>query len=557
MIKIEDYSKKLEGLKHDVKKVFDSIGYPYKEPQNNEKIHMVFAGQYSAGKSSILRMLTGRNDIKIGEGITTQKVTKYDWNGIEVIDTPGIHTELRPDHDALSYEAIASADLLVYVVTNELFDSNLGKRFRTVAIDKDKAGEMVLVINKMEREGKGNTQESQNVKKEALVNVTKPYSPDDLRISFLSAESYLDSLDEADSEIAESYKKRSGYDKFVKTLNDFIYEKNIPSKLTTVLYQIDSEIAAAIAGIESEKNDTDIRALEEENRQQRSLLVEGRDSLRQEVLSVFINSSAEIKNIGLDAANSICNGCNEREIELELSEKTRQAQCIMEEAQNQAVSLIENKLNELKLAIDNLENSDFSKELKIRLKGRMKELPDNVKKVLDSGNSLLKNASSKIIKNSYNANAAGGLKFSNFSGSNVHDIVLKAGKTIGYKFKPWQALKITKGVAVAAHVLTIFGVVFTVGMQIAEDVQTEEVRKNLEQNRVNVRCQFNDAANGLEKFGRDFVRKIIDNNINPSITEIDGKIRGLQENSSLKNENYRKLIHLQDECVSLIKEIHK
>ena len=83
----------------------------------------------------------------------------YDWSGIEVTDTPGIHTEKRPDHDKLSYDAIASADMLVFVVTNELFDSNLAEHFRKLAIDQDKAGEMILVVNKMTRTARGNTPE--------------------------------------------------------------------------------------------------------------------------------------------------------------------------------------------------------------------------------------------------------------------------------------------------------------------------------------------------------------------------------------------------------------
>lgn len=79
------------------------------------KFRLVFAGQFSAGKSSIIRALTGMSDIRTGAGITTDSVEAYDWSGIEVVDTPGIHTEKRPDHDRLSYDAIASADMLVFV----------------------------------------------------------------------------------------------------------------------------------------------------------------------------------------------------------------------------------------------------------------------------------------------------------------------------------------------------------------------------------------------------------------------------------------------------------
>ena len=91
----------------------------------SDSLRIVFAGQYSAGKSSLLKVLTGREDIETGARITTQQVQQFDWNGIEIIDTPGVHTELRPDHDKLTYEAISSADLLVFVITNELFNSHL------------------------------------------------------------------------------------------------------------------------------------------------------------------------------------------------------------------------------------------------------------------------------------------------------------------------------------------------------------------------------------------------------------------------------------------------
>ena len=52
-------------------------------------VGIVFAGQYSAGKSSILKAITGRQDIDIGPNITTKVPHEYDWNGIVVIDTPG------------------------------------------------------------------------------------------------------------------------------------------------------------------------------------------------------------------------------------------------------------------------------------------------------------------------------------------------------------------------------------------------------------------------------------------------------------------------------------
>ena len=140
MFIIAEYSKKGEELKERAKQLFEEANMDFTESdEDTDIIRLAFAGQYSAGKSSIIKMLTGRSDISVGAGITTQDVHTYEWSGMEVIDTPGIGTGIRYDHDEISYRAFAGADMIVYVVTNELFDSFLAEHFRNLAIEKDKA----------------------------------------------------------------------------------------------------------------------------------------------------------------------------------------------------------------------------------------------------------------------------------------------------------------------------------------------------------------------------------------------------------------------------------
>ena len=154
--------------------------------------------------------------------------------------------------DEISYSAISSADMLVFVVTNELFDSYLAEHFRKLAIDKDKAGEMILVVNKMDRASDGNTEIQQNVIREDLRKVLTPYTPEQLNLCFLDAESYLDSLKERedDPEIADELYERSGYAEFVETLNSFVTEKKIPAKLTTGLYVLEDALEKAVHDLE-------------------------------------------------------------------------------------------------------------------------------------------------------------------------------------------------------------------------------------------------------------------------------------------------------------------
>lgn len=52
-------------------------------------------------------------ETEIGAGITTQESHVYKWNDLEIIDTPGIQTGLRADHDEITYDQISKAALLV------------------------------------------------------------------------------------------------------------------------------------------------------------------------------------------------------------------------------------------------------------------------------------------------------------------------------------------------------------------------------------------------------------------------------------------------------------
>lgn len=559
MLKIAEYSQKSEDIRQKAKTIFAKAGLNLKfSDAKSNSIRLVFVGQYSAGKSSILKMLTKRDDIAIGAGITTQYAHNYDWNGLEVIDTPGIHTELRPDHDEISYEAIASADMLVFVVTNELFDSYIAEHFRKLAIDKDKAGEMILVVNKMERAANGNSVYQQNIIKEDLKKVIAPYTPEQLHLSFLDAESYLDSLVERDSdvELADELVERSGYNEFVETLNQFVVEKSIASKLTTELYVIDEQLEKAITELQPKSTDSDIDALEESYMQQRHLLIETRGRMQQEVKDLYTSAASKIRNIGLDAANLLVEGCKQDDVEEELSQSIRQADGIIEKCQMEAIEVIDARLNEIGQTLENIENSEFSRTLKSRLSGKFDGLPEGIKRILTNAGSSFQKAGQDVLNKAYKAGTQGGLKLTNFSGSTIHQMVLKGGHTIGYKFKPWQAIKLTKGIAIGGQVLSVLGVGLTVFMQIKTDQDEEKVRVDLKNNRQNIRSQFNVVANELEDYARQFIMDSINMPLDNSIATIDNTIKEIRNTRSNRSLICRNMEDLQKECKLLIHDIH-
>ena len=559
MLRIVDYTKRKSELKDKARQALatSDTGIQIREGRS-DGIRLVFAGQYSAGKSSILKMLTGREDIAIDAGITTQETHSYNWDGIEVVDTPGIHTQLRPDHDQISYEAIASADMLVFVITNELFDSYIADHFRKLAIDKDKAGEMILVVNKMDRTAGGNTESQQKIITEDLRKVLVPYTPEQLHVSFLDAKSYLESIKERpdDPEYADELLEQSGYAEFVEILNQFIQEKQIPSKLTTELYIIDDCLERAIKALQPKSSDTDIDALEESFLQQRHLLIEARGRMQQEVKDIYTTAASQIREYGLDAANLLVDGCKQDEVEEELQKYVRLADDVIEKCQGDAVEVIDARLNEMGQELEVIENSEFSRNLKTRLSGKFDGLPDGIKRVMTNASPGFQKAGQAVLANAYKAGAQGGLKLTNFSGSTIHQMVLKAGHTINFKFKPWQAIKITKGIAIGGQVLSALGVGLSVFMQVKADQDEDRIREDLRKNRQNVRSQFNTAANELENYARQYIKDNVNRPLETSISVIDGNIQEIRGTRADRSTSCRELEKLQRECQYLIQDIH-
>ena len=259
LVKFTDEGAKiLADVKQAFKKLqLDDSKLPKVFSIDNDKIKLVFVGQYSAGKSSIIKMLTGE-DVEIGAKITTQCATPYSWNGLEIIDTPGIETKLRPDHDEITKDQISHAALLIFVITNEGFSQHMGDYFRKLAIDQKRAPNMILVVNKMDRTALGNVLEQQKVIADDMEKVTTPYKTKELYLSFLDTSSYFDSLSEEDEEIKKELFDLSGYDIFVKNLNKFVESHEILAKLTKPLYTISDEIRKNMKISDNSITDNDI-----------------------------------------------------------------------------------------------------------------------------------------------------------------------------------------------------------------------------------------------------------------------------------------------------------
>lgn len=557
MLEIAELTKNKQELIQKVTEVLDNEDIKYDLTfKDSEVIKLVFAGQYSAGKSTILKMLTGREDIQTGADITTQEAQFFDWNGIQVVDTPGIHTGLRPDHDEIAYNEINSADMLVYVITNELFDSNMADHFRKLAIDHKKANQMILVVNKMGRTSDGNTPEQQGIIRKDLEKVLLPYTTEQFYLSFLDAKSYLDGLAEMedDPEYGKELIEMSGYDAFIDTLNRFVRDKSIPTKLTADLRALSEFIEEQIKKVQPQSGEAELDALEENYLQQRHLLTEAWGRLQNEVKSIYINAVSKISDEGLKAAKLLEEGCSKEEVEKGLQDAINNAELISESCQKETANIIEQKLTEIGEQLESIEDTEYTIKLKAELSGKFEKFPEEIQKILKNS-SRLKDASNDILQSAYKPGASG-LKLTSFSGSKIHQLVLNIGHKFNYSFSPWQAIKITRGIAAGATALGVLGVAFSVYAQFKSEADDAKISKDLRTNRQNIRSQFNSAASQLKDYGDRFIVDNIDKPFKDFISEIDDNIQTIRNTRENRSRVCINLEELQRECRSLIDAVY-
>ena len=398
----------------------------------DESVQVVFAGQYSAGKSSILKAMTGREDIETGGGITTQQVQELDWNGIRVADTPGVHTELRPDHDETTYEAISRADLLVFVVTNELFDSHMAEHFRKLAIGREKAHEMLLVVNKMQRCAEGNTPEAQEVILQDLQSVLAPFTPEQLRLSFVDAEAALEARAGEDEDVRRIYRQRSGFDAFIDNLDAFVQEKGLAARYTTSLYTLEQALQEALAAETSD--DPDVDALQELLIQQRRALVESKARLSQSVESKVQQTISRIREEGRNAAELIHHEADSEAVNRELAAAQGRVQEQVDALSGSVQETVEGHVRDLAARVDGIAASEFVKELMPRLAERVQAIDVDPKTL--SGARQSADATHRLgkflMEHSFNPTDGASLfKLGPYSGTAAHGAVKDIGHFFG------------------------------------------------------------------------------------------------------------------------------
>lgn len=471
-----------------------------------KNLSIAFVGQYNAGKSTIISAMTGKKDIKIEANVATDKVSKYNWHDIDLMDTPGILAGKVEYHDELTKKALKESDLIFYVLTSQLFDDVVFNNFIDMAFNQHLADKMFIVINKMGMESGEYDQLVENY----ILSLKKTfsergYSMEEFPIAFIDANDYIEGIEEQDAEFVEL----SHFEGFINMLNAFVEQKGLIKK------QFDTPVRI----LQSYLKNIEVSAVDKTlsdfyNQYERKLTNSQREIKRdvEQVLDSF-DSSAMTEVISL--SNEIGS--------IEEAEWIRKQTVL----NNSLKSMISRASDNIEASINQGYESLLDDINEFGDKDTLVKYSQSIDRKLNSPSiSIEEKKSLTIQKKSLDLLRQGGNKvasmapgvdklfggISGASGSSLHEIVLNVGHFFGKSFKPWEAVRWASNIAkVAKFGIPVISMGIDIWMQCREDNKENERLQQIKNSKSQFITGYQSEINQVKSQFEQYLTSILEN----------------------------------------------
>ena len=508
---------------YDKLKVLSELDNIEKQIFKNANITIAFVGEYNAGKTTLINILTN-NNLSISAKPETSQSIKIPWNNYTIIDTPGLGSG-NPDHDNQTEQWLAGADLLIYVLTPDLFNQFAGRRFHDILKKYNRKQELMLVMNMIDQEDN-----DIDVFYEELQNVIDPTPLEDYYPTFISAKYYLQSIKTDDVGDKKYYEEKSNFNTLLETLDNFLLNKEQKSRLTTPLTKLYA--LSQVIEFNSEFNkeiellNLKIQFFNETTKTINTISKEFEGNLNTDVLQVSGNIYAALDDPPKDFKQYLEDEFNKfsKTITKRIDYLTEQTNLILQDFEEENAKI---------------DNSNLSKEVEERIQqsSRLKEIfkssqnfhfkKEDTEKInfIDELKIKAEDIDKKLKKAGVENNVASSILQGNFKELSTKlitkidkKLVLDVGHKLGYKFKPWEAVKltgkVTKGIAKAVPFVNIAVAVWDISAHFYRKNKENEAERKLREFKENIRENLNNAINETTKV----VNKEL---INPLITNLD------------------------------------
>jgi GTPase SAR1 family protein len=503
-------------------------------------LRIAVIGEFSAGKSSLIGALTGA-EIRIDADVCTTETCEYPWQGVTLVDTPGIQAQDdETDHDRIAREATVGADLVLFVITNELFNPRLARHLRFILDDRGLGLVMktVLVVNKVDRETN-----SEEMLRGEIQKVLDPYQ--NVPIYFCSASKYIQS-DTAPAEMKERFIRQSRIPALTEGIDRFVDDAGTLGRLTAPLQIIVSVLESLQSALVL--SDIDRKRLEIIRRQRVVLqdlqyrLLEVRKAWKQQAYS-------RVLNLGDSAVKQIDDLSTDEDLKRLFELGMKQANGELDGLHDTVATDVSAALNDARAKLDEIGESLLAREVSasgergatfgVKFDG---ERP--------GGNELAAKLGKTAAKPLQE-----GLELASKNAKGIRDIVYKFGKKLGKKFRPHEAKNVGKKVAdiagKAGKAVPYLVVALDFYLQYREENKKDEKAKYLTNMRISLRNAFADQA---EVEANCLEAGIIDVSQGPvaeALAQLDESTATVAAKSSRMEETAIKIASLMERCTRL------
>jgi hypothetical protein len=384
-------------------------------------------------------------------------------------------------------------------------DAPTTEDFKDFAFTRNYRQKMMLIINKMSNEA-GSREERIKAYRKSIASALRPYDTGDLVIEYIDALDYIDGIEEGNSKLVQL----SGFEHFIESLNRFVKDKAPLARLDTPVRILLGYLNDA--ALKLFRNDAEENAYLELLNRLSKVVDSERGKLRNQILNISLELSSRVTDLGVTLAQHV--GKDEKEFQALCRQVEKQIQASSEESSQFMEQAVNGAIESLRKEVGMVVNSPLAKsfiahvdalstidaqsvsrdESLSRARGNLATVRDIADQV---GVGIVENA---VGGKARLAGQSGGgfLKTTQVAGSNLHKGVYEVGKFIGFKFKPWEAVKLAKDIANVAKVVGPILSGLSLGLEIWEAGQEAEREQNVADARRGITAEFNSMARNLE-----------------------------------------------------------
>lgn len=525
--------------------------------EEHERPRMVLTGQYSSGKSTLIKALTNEAaQVVIDSAVATDKVEVFDWDGlVDLVDTPGVQAGLQA-HDQLAEEALRAADLVLFAVTVDLFDDRLVEHLRQVTEDLRKAPQLLVVMTKCR-----SLVAAEGVR-EAAVREALGHFADHVPWVECDAKTYLDGLHEEDPSRAARRIEASRMTEVKDTINRIARERGDLARFRVPLQRIAFVAGEALAALTDDQNEEAVLTVLARQRKaltnRRGLLDSALERQATEFRTACIRAAERLA----DTAESIEDSANPDWSRLETASKTinEELNSANQRFADGVRSVLDSQLADFTSEVREIEASPYAyqlAELDVKADVEVHAKPVEAGLVRRPGQKPVRvpawgPKAAEHLKNFQKGWGAGdGVKLA--AGSKGHQIVYKAGKLARWKFEPWQAVRWANNIGKAAKAGAVVLPVALEAYAVVSD-EREEVRAGKEKRRRRnalvgrVLAQCDD----ISKSALVQVRAELDAQFGEALREIDDVNKSVRDNQAFRSDLDSDISAIQVEAQSML-----